>query len=400
MFKQSELLGVKQIVAWAVARIWHLPSLGCLRAVGAFIAPGALEIRPFSSSLVGAAHSYFVNPNISAPAATRITTDRPYIPAKNPLDASPFGLFNDHTEDAIQHLIATFTPKMSRQLWRAIGDFTRSAVTDFAPLHQREAEFVMSAVARLVAWSRETGGMKLQRQTIFGGNNIEAYIKRGLENYSPYSAAHTRRYLMRFAHELNVVDMDLVKSRPARKPATQQPYTDAEMGRFRAMGTYRSTELRKYRWTVYLSLAAGCALSAQEISQLRRSDVTDSPSGVTVGVSDREVTCSAEFEDDLRLCLHYADDDYFFPSQRTNPRDGNHAILTYILRMAGTEQAPNPGRLRATWIVGQLNRNTPVKTIMAALGVTTLRPLEGYIRYVAEADADTARAQLRGAVNA
>lgn len=341
-----------------------------------------------------------MNADIQTPASTISVADLPYIPSKNTLDAGSTVVFNNQKDEAVQRVIATFTPKMSRQLWRAIGDFTRSAVTDFAPLHQREAEFVMSAVARLVAWSRETGGMKLQRETIFGGNNIEAYIKRGLENQSRYSTEHARRYLMRVSRELNVVEMDLVKSRPAQKPTMQQPYTDAEMGRFRAMGTYRSTELRKYRWTVFLALAAGCALSAYEISQVRRSDVTDSPDGVTVHVAGREVTCSADFEDDLRRCLHYAEDEYFFPYHRTNPHNKSRTIFTYILQMAGTEPAPNPGRLRATWIVGQLNRNTPVKTILAALGVTTLRPLEGYIRYLAEADADTARAQLRGAVHA
>lgn len=332
----------------------------------------------------------------------RITVDRGYVPANTTLDESSLGLFNDHQDDAIQRIITNFTPKMSRQLWRAIGDFTRSAVTDFAPAHEREAELVMSAVARLVAWSRESGGMKLQRNTVFSGNNIEAYIKHGLDGYSPYAAANARRYLMRVARELNIVEMHLVKSRPARKPNMQQPYTEAEMRRFRAMGGYRSTELRQHRWTVYLALAAGCALSASEIEQVRRRDVTDTTDGLTVQVAGREVTCSVEYEDDLRGCLNYAvDDEHLFPYPRTG-RTGNQRqmVFKYIVKMAGAEAPPVPGRLRATWIVDQLKRNTPLRTLMTALGVTSLRPLEGYIRYLPEADADTARAQLRGAVHA
>lgn len=307
--------------------------------------------------------------------------------------------FNNHTDAAIKATIANFTPKMSRKLWHTTGPFTRSAVTDFAPMHEREAQLAMSATARLVAWSHETGGLKLDRDVIFSGNNIESYIAHGIENHSKYAATTVRGQLMRVARELGIVDMGLVPSRRTNRPRVQQPYSSPEMARFRAMANYQTTELRRYRWSLYLVLSAGCGLTAPEILSVKRHDVRVTDSGIVVRVNDRETVCHAAYENDLAALLESRFcGKHLFPLPLESKRSDPTTVIDAIRKMGGSEPTPDSRRMRATWIVWQLNNGTPVPTILNALALTRLRTLEGYLPYVSRADEATAHTQLRGEV--
>lgn len=312
--------------------------------------------------------------------------------------------FNNQNETRVQWVIANFKPKMSRELWRQVGDFTRSAVTDFRPNHGTEADLTMSAVARLTAWSVETAALDLDRTSVFNGHNIEQYIATGCKHLSKYAAGTLRLSLMRVAEELGVVERGRVAPRRNPRPSPRAPYSASELAGFRAMSATRSNELQRRNWSAFVTLAAGCGLSAFEILHARVDDIRSHSGGLTVSVNNREVTCAASFEDDLRHLVEAATGDEYFWQSSSGWRPDNRIGISYpgleIGRYARTEKAPTAGRLRATWIVGQLNKGVHLTTLTAAMGITSLRPLEAYLPFLTPQDPANAAAALRSEVAA
>lgn len=359
------------------------------------------------------AHRHFVNTptRFNSPAAPRNVdeelvddhenTDHPAAIQKA-LDSSLQLIFNNHDASAIARVIENFTPKMSRELWRHVGDFTRQAVTDFAPVHGREAQLIMSAVARLVAWSVEHGALELDRAGIFNGYNIEQYISDSDNPLSSYGAENARRQLMRVSESLGTVELSRVRSRPNKRPAVMSPYTGPELARFRAMSATRSNTTRRHNWAVFVALTAGCGLSTNELLQVRRANVHDTGTGVSVHVAGRIVTCTARFEDDLRTVV--ASDiggEYLWTGddlKRPNPPQGGSTVSYRMRKYARPEVAPIAGRMRATWIVNHLNNGIHLNVLTQALGVTSLRPLEGYLPYLTSRTPEQAATSLRSEV--
>lgn len=308
--------------------------------------------------------------------------------------------FNNQSDDVVLTTITNYTPKMARQLWRETGSFTRDAIADFAPQHEREAQLMLTAVARLVGWSYDTAAHELDREVIFSGANIEAYIAQAMGATGQYSRATVRRRLMRVAEELGTVDRRRISSRPGHRPEPHKPYSSRELAALRAMGHSRSTQRRRHNWTVFMCLAGGMALSAAEIGSVKREDLSDSAAGVRFTSPNRDVTCTLAFEDDLRDALNSTlGADYLFAVDAERRPDGSY-VGAAIQAAAGLEPAPLASRLRATWIVNQLNSNVHTATVIHALGIASLRPLETYMRYVARPDATAGSAQLRKAVSA
>lgn len=311
--------------------------------------------------------------------------------------------YNHIVNGRIRETIETYTPKMSRKLWGEVADFTRSAVTDFTPNHPREAQLLLGAVARLVAWSVDTACHDLDRTQIFHGGNIEAYIRHGNPTGTKYSTNTTRLQLMRVARELGTIDPNRIASRRVRRPSILEPYSRREIASFRAAAESRSTELRRHTWTALLTFAAGCGLSTQEVLELRYSDITTTPEGVRVdiaGPNPHWTVCAHDWEDKLDRVLTVPTEAGWVVAptiDRTGPA-ARHQLTSLIRAAAKHGSVPSAGRLRATWIVDRLNAGTNVVALMHSLGLTSLRPLEQYLPFATEPSFDEVAAQFRGEV--
>ena len=336
-------------------------------------------------------------------ADSRPTSTTSESSASSAIASSGNGNYNNQLlSDAVIQTIVRFTPKMSRQAWNGTAEFTRSAVTDFAPHHEREAQLILTAVARLTAWSVDVACLPLERTAIFHGGNVEAYIARGIPAGSKYTTATSRRLLMRVARELGAVDMGRVTSRPANRPRMMEPYSAKEIASFRSMAQNRSTEHRRHNWNTYLCLAGGCGLSTLEIPLIRRADIFATERWVSVHVAGREVICSGLFENALRRAYASAHGgDYVFAIETTlDRRDHRNSVNHFLRSAANGEPVPSAGRLRATWIVNHLNAGTNVVAMMRALGITSMRPLEQYLPFVEPPQTEVVATQLRGEVAA
>ena len=146
------------------------------------------------------------------------------------------------------------------------------------------------------------------------------------------------------------------------------------------------------REAMVFALGAGLGMGAMR--ELRGTQVRRSGAFVVVDVPGRScpVAVLAEWEDEALAAAERAGEDYVVhPSQRAR---GGHGILTNLTLAAGRRPPRTPSfdarRLRATWLVLQLQRGTPAKVLLAAAGLQTLSALDRLMPYVEmppEADA-------------
>jgi integrase len=293
---------------------------------------------------------------------------------------------NTQFSEDLAKTILNFRPMMPKRLWNdAVADFTRSAVTDFAPANPREASIAMSVVARLASWTAEVTCHPLERGIVFDGRQIEGFIARGATNPNAYGKRCLRSRLLRIAAELETFD-------PARRDAGKQPraavfapYTAAEIVRFRSQGSTRSTELRRHNWMTLLSLGAGCALTTSEIVGLLLQDVEVGSDAIRIHVNGdraRTVVCLAVWEDELRQLLSapLVGAHVFVKTER--PRTPSTYVTRFLDTVAKGAEKFTVERLRSTWIVGYLQSGTDPIALMRALGVKSFSTFERLIPYV------------------
>jgi site-specific recombinase XerD len=333
------------------------------------------------------------------------------------LDISSHIVDTNRPSGFIREAIAKYQPETPSRLWNdAVQEFTRSAVTDFAPYNVVEAGKNMSAVAHLALWTTHVACHSLKRDVVFDDQNIDAYISSATKDKSADRRRLLRLRLLRIASELHDFD-------PARRERRRNlgrnttggyaPHSAAEIIRFRNQGATRSTAHRRHNWIVLLSLAAGCALRPAEIVYLRTDDIELADNHVAVHVKGeraRTVICRAEWEDDIRAFMN-------------NPAIGKFPlIIDYVGKHAGqgdpltgrpvtpsafietlvkkaaddTDARFSVERLRTTWIVAHLEEGTDLLALLRAIGDKSFSALTRVARYAHEPEADELITMFRG----
>jgi integrase len=275
---------------------------------------------------------------------------------------------------------------MPKRLWNdAVAEFTRSAVTDFAPRTEAEASQSMSIVARLASWTIEVACLSLERRIVFDGRQIETFVARGLPGLRASTLSGLRRQLLRVAAELAAYD-------PARRDAGRKalsahiaPYPPAEIVRFRSQGTTRSTALRRHNWMVLLSLAAGCGLTTPEIVGLRVEDIEASADHIRVhvrGHRPRSVVSLAGWESDIRGLLTSSMLESHLLIKDFRPNDPNHYVTAFLMNSSKGAEKFMVERLRSTWLVEHLRGGTDPFALMRAAGVKSFSTFERLVDYI------------------
>ncbi|MBB5643056.1 tyrosine-type recombinase/integrase [Cryobacterium roopkundense] len=295
------------------------------------------------------------------------------------------GYSNTQNGIAATLTIQNYAPMLPKRLWNPVADFTRSAVTDFAPLNGREASKVMGHLARLAIWTIDVACQPLQRDIVFNGRHIEAFISNGSIGLTEYGNRCRRSLLLRVASEL--ANFDPLRRDSGKKPHTDSfaPYTAAEIVRFRSQGSTRSTALRRHNWTVLLSLAAGCALTTSEIVGLKVENVSISRDSVRVAIRGdraRTVVCLEAWEADIRELLSspLVSDYLFVKAER--PKIPPMYVTNFLRTVAHGGEQFTVERLRSTWMLGHLEAGTAPVAVMQMVGVKSFSTFERLIPYV------------------
>lgn len=302
------------------------------------------------------------------------------------------------SRDDISDAIRNYIPMLPKRLWNDVADFTRSAVTDFAPANPREASTCMSIVARISSWTVNVACHPLERRIVFDGRHIDSFIKGAFGNRSAHTRRSLRLRLLRIAAELETFDPD---RRDAGKQAHAQvfaPYTRTEIVRFRSQGNTRSTPLRRHNWVVLLSLGAGCALTTSEIVALNVSDIDVATHAIHVhvrGERARTVVCLAAWEDDVRQLLTspLVSTHIFVKTER--PRTPPMYVTRFLNTVAHGAEKFTVERLRATWMVEHLTGGTDPVALMRAVGVKSFSTFERLIPFIPAPADDQLTAMFR-----
>jgi len=191
---------------------------------------------------------------------------------------------------------------------------------------------------------------------------------------------------------------------------TLPPLTDRDFDIVvRAAATFR-TKATAQRTRAWLALGRGAGLSGADMRWVTADSLHDrSAAGLWVVVqrpgAERDVPVLARFADDLRtLAQELAPGTLIATGEAPCDPDTPSAIgstLTRAVRASGhPDLLVSVERLRKAWLAEHLRRNTPLNTLLAAAGLTSLRSLEGLIADHAPARPDDveAVAQQLGAI--
>jgi integrase len=277
--------------------------------------------------------------------------------------------------------ICGYRPQLAPQQWATIRQFVVECVLALAPRSYVNAKRLMTMTTRYVAWVWAATGCDLRPDVVFTELLIHRYLDDALPDHSVIYRFDTARQLAAIADQLT-------SSHVARLPIPfqserPQPYNRAELASMHSWAASLSTDLKKQNAHTLLALGGGAGLTAAEIVEVRIEDIVTSDAGVIVtvrGAHHRQVPVLTEWTRTLRRGIGARTYGTIFRAYRFvhYPPRKLQSFLTdnpAVIR-------PSVSRLRAGWIVGQLNANLPIAVLMEIAGFTSTQSLQPYLPYV------------------
>lgn len=284
------------------------------------------------------------------------------------------------TREAIEE----FSPSMPQSRWRVIRPAVSDIVERVESGSAKQAASLMGTVAVYVDWCR-TRGEALDDE-LFSIERIEAFTAdRPVKTWAPCTYATRRSELLFVANALHgVAGSGRLESVDRRTKAA--PYNSAEIGALRDWRRRQKTLQRRIDLGVLLALGLGAGLSGGEIVDVVASDIIDTDSvGLSVVVADRIVPLVARYEVLVRPALSAREPDQRLFGGRTD-RGGKNQISNFLARCSHIDPVLSTHRMRTTWLVGRLNAGVPIKELMAAAGLDSLRSVNECMAWVDAGD--------------
>lgn len=298
----------------------------------------------------------------------------------------------------VSSVLQQYTPTtMPPSHWRAIRAFVLEAVEPYAEGRTVEAaRLALNYMAFFADWLFVTSMAPLVMASLTP-NTIEAYTAVRATEVNATVAQRERKLLLQLAGAP-------AGREPRRRTTTtstpEAPYRDAELVEFYQWAVNQATPLRRMNCTSILALALGCGLTTSEIVGARRRDIVkldDGGLGVLVtGRRERVVPALARWEHLLQRLADGPLDEHVLAPNAARTRD----TLNYAIVASSGMFMPSPQRLRATWLVAQLNAGTPVNVLLEASGLSSVDSLRRAVFHMAATDEHRKVALLRSAMGA
>lgn len=266
-------------------------------------------------------------------------------------------------------------PETKREL---VAAFVRDAVAATAPLNTFTVEQAAAPIVRLVNWAHIANGLPMRYVVLFAPAIIDRFLTEAAASgeLSAGSARNYRAHLARVALALGV--QVSASPAPIHRTDRAKPYDEKELDGWRLWARTRPTALSKTRADVTLALMAGAGLRRGELLSLQSRHVIVDDQEVWIRVSGeagRVVPLLPQWRN--RLLRHtgaLALGDLVYPAGRT--------AEAVTKSMKGAAAAPEPRRLRASWLVAQLAAGTSAEHLLAWSGVERGETLAGYLQYL------------------
>jgi integrase len=273
----------------------------------------------------------------------------------------------------------TYVPEMNPKYWAVIRDFVVAAVDRVHTSISYPTPVISRNVADFTLWCWSHAGLPLDDE-VFDRATIGHYIATGCPQLTPAARGNRRSLLLRVSEALGVAKVNRLRPLPPSDPTA--PYRHAELVSVISWARGQSTPDRRRNGHILLALGLGAGLSAQEIIELRRKDVTRDEQGTTISVPGprpRVVPVLREWED--ALDGPGQDDDFVFRSGRTMAY--TNAISNFVARGPRHGIRPQSQRMRTTWLIRQLDAGTPVAVLAEVAGVDSLEAFTRYMKFTA-----------------
>ena len=246
-----------------------------------------------------------------------------------------------------------------------------------------------SVLAHYAAYVAAQDPRRLQMTVLMDEDVMAQYVAS-----NPQQARRTHRSRQVAMSQLRSFRRAFTASGKPRRGATPvagtlQPLSDREFDiATRAAATFRS-RVTMQRTRAWLALGRGAGLSGADMRWVTATSVqARSDAGLWVLVerpgAEREVPVLERFADEIELLAAELSTGALIAAGAT-PCDADvpstiGSTLTRAVRSAGH---PNllisVERLRKAWLAEHLRHNTPINTLLAAAGLTSLRSLEGLV---------------------
>ena len=300
--------------------------------------------------------------------------------------------------DEVDLVVGAFIPQGPRA--RAAWPYTHRVVAEAARVSTRSpntAAKYLSHFSDFAAWAHAQG-VPVVLVYLLDSDVIERYIAVGMPGARDSTRATRRAILRRIARRCASPQQDLPL--PIAYRRVRPPYSLEEVHRLLALASAQPTPSRRRTLRAILHLGLGCGIAARDLAWVRGQDIEQLPDGavsVTVsgGTRPRNVVALRAHEGALLELTRITSSGLLIGGSVRGRRNVTRGPLD---RVIGGEDLPRleTARLRSTWLLAHLQARTPLPALMAAAGLTTVRPLEDLLHHC-PVDAEAARLALRAA---
>ena len=300
-----------------------------------------------------------------------------------------------------RELVANWAPTgVPAEQWNGVAGFVQQAVLDFLPFaNEASIRGLIRTLAAYTSWAHHIAGIELSRPAILDHEQIAFFYATVAEGISFSSRTTMRARLMRMADYLVPEQRRTVRMPSYPKPPARAPYSADEVRQIRAWPMEQPTRYQQDAAGCIVNYGLGAGLRTGELVGLRREDVIDDHRGVLIAVSGefpRLVPVLADYES---ACLKLAQR---VPAGSLVFRPGRTAMDSAAVSAWGgrlvteTGFTINMSRLRATWLIGHLNRGVPTNAIATIGGYKTFTAFDRYLPWLESAPLESCRDFFRG----
>jgi len=270
---------------------------------------------------------------------------------------------------------------MASRDWEAIAPYVHDVVARAEPLVTYDARELYPAVTRLAHFTRAEYA-PLADASVFDPYMVNRFITHHLAGYNRASRNTIRARLRRVSEAL-LGDDAIGKFKALGKADAVTPYSVAEQASLESWSRAQTSEERRTSAAALLSLGFGAGLTGAEIIRQRLEDISEA--GATLiarvaGENERDVPVLQEWDEGLRARLQFMDRQGW--AFRTDQRGGNINLITDFVSRTGPEVPLQTRRMRATWLVGHLDRRTPLKALLRIAGLQSAEALDRVLPFV------------------
>lgn len=290
----------------------------------------------------------------------------------------------------------SYQPTFPRDRWESVRALVVEAATTVATSTGLKRDRLMVIAAPFADWVVNVNGYPTTTVVVFHPVMVRRYVTRDDVAWSDTTRRTYRSALLRMSRAL-IGDVPL-RFAPTTPQNTAAPYDDLDLHLLESWARGQSTAARRRSAGVVLALCTGAGLKANEVLQVRRSDITADRNGIVVTVTNggRAVPLLARFEQLLLDSVADVEADHWVFGSPKRIKHGISTLTTFLYDTdRGREPDPVTPRMRNTWLITHLLAGTNMRALMTAAGVTKFEHLDQLVAHVPALDAASYRKQLR-----